>query len=192
MPDPPSVGGGAGKPDYITSNNIMALCPSWWCNSHTQHTGMVYNYSYYIYLIYLHIFMYPIFRLGFYPNGSPYVTVRSTSKYSAVSARMQWCAYYYTPGPYRAKMDAVRDRSWIFPVEHRKWNMERKAAVQTCPPSMIYAAKLGIQVTTTVVQLCAAVSGHTSRGWLMRAGIVDIGCCIWVGAHFKGLAEARQ
>ena len=44
------------------------------------------------------------------------------------------------------------------------------AAIQPCPPSKIYAAKSGIQATTTVVQLCAAFSGHT----------------------LKGLAEARQ
>ena len=41
---------------------------------------------------------------------------------------------------------------------------ETKAAGQTCPPSMIYAAKSGIRATTTVVRLCAAVSGHTAKG----------------------------
>ena len=41
---------------------------------------------------------------------------------------------------------------------------EKTVAAQSCPPSLIYTTKLGIRVASTVYGLCAAVSGHISKG----------------------------
>ena len=56
---------------------------------------------------------------------------------------------------------------------------ETRAAVQSCPPSMIqymYAAKLGIQVTTTVVRFSYAPQFQDTlqRGWLKDDNRVQI------------------
>ena len=59
--------------------------------------------------------------------------------------------------------------SYIFPVKCFKISQCRtKQSSSPTSPAIndiyIYAAKLGIQATTTVVRLCTAVSGHTSKG----------------------------
>ena len=54
---------------------------------------------------------------------------------------------------------------------------ETKAAVQLCPPSMIYTEQLRIRATTAVVRLCAAVSEHNLKGlveaWQQGANCVQ-------------------
>ena len=76
---------------------------------------------------------------------------------------------------------------------------ETRAAVQSCPPSMIqytYAAKSGIQVTTTVVRFSYALQFQDTlqRGWLKDDNRVQIALAwshavVGIGCHASILLE---
>ena len=99
-----------------------------------------------------------------------YVTVRSPGKFLLCLPPiiLQWYAYHYMLGQYGSR------RKWLPFTNISKFCCqvlqmitilnETKAAVQPCPPVMINAAKSALRAKTTVVRLCAAVSGYTSKG----------------------------
>ena len=102
-----------------------------------------------------------------YIGMSPYVHALHICCVRPLQFCMQWYAYCYTPGPYGL------GQKWLpftnvsnFPYGSLQMiiiSNETIVAVQPCPPSMIFPA-IGKMRNSTVVQLCTAISEHTSKG----------------------------
>ena len=60
---------------------------------------------------------------------------------------------------------------------------QNESSTLTLPTINDICCKSGIQATTMVVRLCAAVSGHKSKGWLRTA----IGCKLLLSAGTTGI-----
>ena len=102
----------------------------------------------------------------------------------------------------RDKMAAAREHSkFLLQSASNDHYLKRKenSSSSTLPTINDKCTKSGIQAATTMVWLCAAVSGHTSKGLAAQqegancscAGIADIGCRVWVGTDFKGASWSR-
>ena len=90
----------------------------------------------------------------------------------------QWCAYLHMPGLYGLGwkwLPFANVSNFLYSALQMIIILnETKAAVQPCLPSMIYAAKLWIWATITVVQLCATVQNTLQRGWLKHSNRMQI------------------